>query len=142
MRRVDFSTTSWIFRVCRFFLPEEWRRFFFGRSMGVSVASIKTTSNARPPATTAVRPGNRKDAFGQRVFAPFDVAVRRAFADPASLPDMKIGPVFAPIFERARRGCASSGRVAKIITGAQPIFPRGFSAMRTRTAKARSVQMD
>jgi hypothetical protein len=22
MRRVDFSTTSWVFNVCRFFLPE------------------------------------------------------------------------------------------------------------------------
>src|ERR1700720_3222612 len=39
----------------------------------------------------------------QRVFAPFDVAVRRALADPVGLPDMKIGPVFAPIFKHHQK---------------------------------------
>src|SRR3979411_1946062 len=80
--------------------------------MGVSVASIKTTSNAWSLAATALRPGNRKGfAFGQRVFAPFDVAVRRALADPVGLPDMKIGPVFAPIFKHHQKLIFDAERV-------------------------------
>jgi hypothetical protein len=37
--------------------------------MGVSVASIKTTSNARSLAATALRPGNRKDLLLASVFS-------------------------------------------------------------------------
>jgi hypothetical protein len=42
-------------------------------------------------------------ALGQRVLAPFDVAVRRAFAEPIGLPDMKISPVFPPVFEHHQK---------------------------------------
>jgi hypothetical protein len=69
--------------------------------MGVSVASINIKK--RSLTETALRPQAKAFAFGQRIFAPFDVAVRRAFAEPIGLPDMKIGPVLPPIFEHHQK---------------------------------------
>jgi hypothetical protein len=51
------------------------------------------------PSTSHIDNNEKGFALGQRVFTPFDVAERRAFAEPIGFPDMKIGPVFPPIFE-------------------------------------------
>src|SRR2546421_8486743 len=77
--------------------------------MGVSVASIKTTSKTWPLAATALRPGNRKVLLRASVFSHH--LIRRALADPVSLRDMKIGPVFAPVFQHHQKLVFDAKRV-------------------------------
>jgi hypothetical protein len=69
-------------------------------------------SKARSPAATALRRGQAKGfAFGERVFAPFDVAVGRAFAETVALRDVKIGAVFAPVCEHHQKLVFDAKRV-------------------------------
>jgi hypothetical protein len=60
--------------------------FFWGRSMGVSVASIKTTSKTWPLAATAVRPGNRKVLLRASVFSHASLFHLRRFDGNGNLP--------------------------------------------------------
>src|SRR3984893_16989956 len=56
------------------------------------VFRLRRSSRCRTPDHLPQRPcgpATKEFAFGQRGFAPLDVAVGRAFADPVGLPEMK-----------------------------------------------------